>query len=134
MAWTAKIQSVEKQSGKAHIIIQYTDGVSPFSEDLWLTNPQTLNDVVATRIAQLNSIDIFVTGLVNGAPISSTPTPPVTLSQAQIDQQTFLTDYRTLQGMKRAIDVGIKTVADADYIALQNKTKAEFLTAYNTLL
>jgi hypothetical protein len=129
MAWSAKLVSVEKQQGKAHIVINYSDGTSSFNEDQWLSSPQTLNDIVATRIAQLSSVDTFVAGIVLG-PLSSTPTPPSIQTAPQIAQNKFLVDYNRWLSVKRAIDAGILTGTEPEVQALKSLVQTEYSAAY----
>lgn len=126
MAWTPKLIAAENQNGKAHIVIQYSDGLGmTFNEDVNLTNPQTLNDVVAARIAQLTSLDTFYSTLSVGSNISTTPTPPptptpaVTQTQAQIDQNLWMSDHRLFNRWKTTlVDPSIITAVHPTYSAM----------------
>lgn len=131
MSWTPTIKAVEKIKGQLHVVIQYTDGTVTFNEDQFLSSPTTLNDIVYNRINQLTALDTYATTLVKDAVISTTPTPPATLTQADIDRNAWLVNYRKLVKAKTTlVDVGVITTANVDYTNLMNTVKAGLLPAY----
>ena len=131
MAWTPTLKAAEKQNGKIHVVIRYTDGVSDFNEDFYLVNPQTLNDVVANRITQLTALDTFLATLVVGSGISTTPTPPVVLLQPEIDRNAWLVNYRKLVKAKQTlVDTGIITTANPTYSALLSTVQGGLIASY----
>jgi predicted phosphohydrolase len=131
MSWTPTIQTKEKIRGQLHVVIQYTDGTITFNEDQWLSSPTTLNDVVASRVAQLSALDTYYNTLIVGSAISTTPTPPATLTQADIDRNTWLLNYRKLVKAKTTlVDTGVITTAQPTYAALLTTVQTGLLASY----
>lgn len=131
MPWTPKLKVAEKQQGKIHVIIEYTDGTNIIAEDGWLTTPQTLNDVVASRVSQLNALDTYLTTLTVGAAISTTPTPVAALTQVEIDRNAWLVNYRKLEKAYRTLVVpGILPSSNPTYSALMSTVQTGLQAAY----
>lgn len=131
MSWTPTIKAVEKIRGQLHVVIQYTDGTITFNEDQFLSSPTTLNDIVANRVTQLSALDTYALTLTPGATISTTPTPPTVLTQAEIDRNTWLVNYRKLVKAKTTlVDVGVITAANPTYAALLTTVQNGLLASY----
>ena len=131
MSWTPTIKAVEKIKGQLHVVIQYTDGTITFNEDQFLSLPTTLNDIVANRVTQLSALDTYALTLVKDAVISTVPTPPTVLTQAEIDRNAWLTNYRKLVKAKTTlVDVGVITVAQPTYAALLTTVQTGLLASY----
>ena len=131
MAWTPTLIAAEKQNGKIHVVIRYSDGTITFSEDQFLSSPQTLNDIVANRINQLTALDSFFATLVVGSAISTTPTPVVPLLQPEIDRNAWLVLYRKLVKAKTTlVDTGVITVSNPTYAALLSQVQTGLLASY----
>lgn len=136
MAWIPSIKANENFQGVSRILVGFVNGTDyceqyfyPSSSNL---DANWLKAQVQAKIDQLNAAYTFTSALSKG--VLDTTLTPVTKTQAQTDQQTFLTDYQTLRGMKNLIDLGVKTAADADYVALQTKVKNELLPTYPALI
>ena len=74
MAWTATKTDVTKSEGTILVTVEYTDGVSPFSETYRSHGPpvEWIEKTVESRLAQLNIIDVTTIAL----GIVASPTPP----------------------------------------------------------
>ena len=130
MAWTAKIKAVEKQGGKIHVVINYSDGQTTFDEDFFTTSPRTLNDIVASRVTELTTLDTYFTTLASGAVISQTPTPPIAVPPAAINKAAWFRDWGRLQNCNLLITAGILTGLEPAYTTLKQSVKDNFLPAY----
>ena len=131
MSWTPTIKAVEKIKGQLHVVIQYTDGTITFNEDQFLSLPTTLNDIVANRVTQLSALDTYALTLVKDAVISTVPTPPTVLTQAEIDRNTWLVNYRKLSKAKTTlVDVGVITAANPTYAALLTTVQSGLQASY----
>jgi len=131
MAWTPTIKTSERIRGQLHVVIQYSDGITTFNEDVFLSSPTTLNDIVANRVTQLAALDTYALTLTPGAAISTTPTPPATLTQAEIDRNAWLVNYRKLLKAKQTlVDVGVITTAQPTYAALLTTVQTGLLASY----
>ena len=131
MAWTPKIKAVEKIQGQLHVVIAYSDGTRTFNEDLFLSTPRTLNDVVFKRIAELDALDTYATSLVVGTSISTTPTVVTPPTQAEIDREAWLVNYRKLFKAKQTlVDVGVIPASNSTYAALLSTVQAGLQASY----
>ena len=131
MAWTPTLKTVEKIRGQLHVVIGYSDGTTSFNEDFFTTSPRTLNDVVSKRVAELTALDTYASTLTIGAAISTTPTPPPVLSQAEIDRNTWLANYQKLVKAKQTlVDVGVITTTNPTYAALLAAVQSGLQASY----
>ena len=64
MAWTASVTGSQKIDGRVEVTVEYTDGVSPFSEVYRNSNPtaEWIPNTVFSRIQQLDVMDAFTIG------------------------------------------------------------------------
>jgi hypothetical protein len=129
MAFTASIVKKGVVDKSFLVAVSYDNGAGfQFIEQIDMTGSdlQNLNNIIVARLNTLNTTVSLIPQVTTG-PFTPTTT---TKTQAQIDQETFLSDYRTLRSMKSLIDLGVKTTADADYVALVAKVTAELLPTY----
>lgn len=135
--FTAKITSVSKSRGGISILVEYTNGVETFNETLVASgsaNLAWLNSQARIRVKEIQRMYDFADTLAPEQVIDTADVVPPVLTQAEIDQNTFLQDYHRWLAVKQAIDVGILTGLEAPVVALLNKVKAGFKPAYLTIL
>ena len=125
MAWTAKIKAVEKQGGRIHVVINYSDG-----QDFFTASPRTLNDIVASRVSELTTLDTYFATLASGAVISQIPTPAPTVPQATLSKAAWFRDRQRLQSCNLLITAGVLTGLEPAYTTLKQSVKDNFLPAY----
>lgn len=128
--WNAQITQIDKQADGLRIKVLYVNGAEKI-EDIYTAN-NTANDhawlkrTVSSRIDQLTANDLLQSQLSLG-PVD------VTGATTPVDQEfsDFYTDYKKLQSMQKAVDVGLKKTTDQDFIDLTTKVKAAYLPEYN---
>ena len=130
--WTHQIIDKKLSYGQLNVVVEYTDGEATYTETYQINSLDNLKRTIKNRLASLNEL-VSLIDLIGLNEIDLTETPTV-LTQAQIDQNTFLSDYRQWVNVKKAIDVGLLTGLEAPVVALLAKVKAEFKAAYLALL
>lgn len=133
---TAKIGEIIKDRTTAKVQVHILkDGELNIIEEVVLRPNLTLEDIkkqVKRRIDEVTAVhnlaDTLAKDTVIDAPLNTPPT------QAEVDKQTFLEDYRKWVKVKQAIDIGILTGNEAPVVALLNKVKAAFKPEYLDIL
>lgn len=133
MSFTAKIISKSVDNGVPVITVEFSDGTSVIQESC---RPQDLNGLkqwAKSRISTFESRNVIdSTFVLNSTMDLSDPvvTPPV-LTQAEIDRNNWLTDYRTLVKAYQTLVVpGIIGANNPTYTALMSKVQSGLKASY----
>lgn len=139
MAWTAQLTKATILDGDAILVVTFRDDVSgaSFDEPYRFRAVQSnvfLKDKVRDRIKELNAISAWIPTLPIGAIVpSSDPTPPDPPTQAEIDRAAWTAKYQQLQAWMRAVNVGIESGTNPQFIALRDDVIATRIAAYRNL-
>lgn len=135
MSWTAKLLQTTKdiETNTIRVDVGITDGVTTIDKAYFVTNPNStspawVKNQVREDINKLSSTDsaIFPIGDIDLTPPPQGPG----LTQAEIDRQTFISDYKQWIKIKTLIDSGILTGSEAKVVQLKNKVITEFKPEY----
>ena len=131
MAWTAQITGKELVNGSmVGVNVEFTNGSQSVSETLRSNSIESLKSIVRSRLDALNEAEVAVTQIPIGAFDASAPTP----TTEEQEKQNFLTLYNRLQGVMRAVSLGL-LAPDATIVTnLKASTQAAFKPAYIDLL
>ncbi len=130
MAWTVFLDQSTVEDGIIVIPVVFTDGNTKIPDTLRFPGSSALLDIqntIQARLDKLNNIDVVKTKIPTGAFVAPVPVPPTPEETARTQ---FLSDVQIFRQMNRAVTLGLKTVLDPDYIALQKTIQGEFLDAY----
>lgn len=139
MAWAAQLSSATVLDGDALLKVVFKDDATgaAFEETYRFRSVQSnafLRDKVRDRIKELNAVSAWVPTLPVGAIVpSADPTPTPSPTQAELDQAAWLTKYRQLQAWMRAVNVGIESGTNPQFIALRDDVIATRIAAYRNL-
>lgn len=139
MAWNAQLASASILDGDALLKVTFKDDATgaAFEETYRFRSVQTntfLRDKVRDRIKELNAVSAWVPTLPVGAVVpSADPTPAPAPTQAELDQAAWVTKYRQLQAWMRAVNVGLESANNAQFIALRDDVIATRIAAYRNL-
>lgn len=129
--FTAKIKSIAKFKGRITIIVEYSNGLETFEEEISSTSNadlKWLRSQVRNRVRSLSEVYAFADTLSVNQVIDTTADPEPT--QAEIDRDIFIKNYTRWLAVKRAIDSEILTGSEAKVIELKNKVITDFRPAY----
>lgn len=139
MAWSATLTKASILDGDAILLVTFKDDANgtSFDETYRFRAVQSnafLRDKVRDRIAELNAVSAWVPTLPVGAIVpSAAPTPPPAPTQAEIDRQAWLVKYRQLQAWMRAVEVGIESATNPQFVTLRDDVIATRLAGYRAL-
>lgn len=127
--YTATLTDKKIVDGKIVATVSYTNGADTLVETISFIDVETFKRAVKSKVDALNTTATAVNNLSLGA-IDTTPTPP-TLTQAQIDEQTWMNQYTKWVRIKTTlIDTGILTGNETALVNLLNQVKTGFKAAY----
>lgn len=137
MSWTVSMVKGVINNAKT-ITLTYTNGVRSVVDAFevqGLINDTYIQNRAQVKIDWLNAQDSSFAVLTEGpvTPQAIVVSPPV-LSQAEIDQATFVVDYQKLIAINRGVAAGIISPTLPALVALKAKISAEFIPAYLVLL
>lgn len=130
--WTASIVSTTKQNGAVYITVSFTDSIDTIVENFPVNSDiEGLKRQIASKIDDMTQAYALADSLTPGL-IDTTPTLPVVNppTPAQLAERQFAADYYLLQQMQRAVNLGVKTNTDKDFLDQLSKVKAEFSSDY----
>lgn len=136
MAWSAQLTKTSILDGDAILTVKFMDDVTGtgFDEIYRFRSVQSnsfLRDKVRDRIKELNAISAWVPTLPVGAVIpSADPGPAPEPTQSEIDRDIWIGKYRQLQSWVRAVNVGLESAGNAQFVALRDDVIATRLPAY----
>ena len=128
--WTANLKNIVKNQGKLSVTVEYTDGTDTFVDTYYLTRTTdgTVKSLVANKIKELTDLSTYADSLATGV-VNTTPTPVVP-TQAEVDKNTFVSNFNKLKAMKVAISFGIFAATNATYLALIDTVKTTYKPEY----
>lgn len=136
MAWSAQLTKAGILDGDALLTVTFKEDVTSatFDEIYRFRTVQSgayLRDKVRDRIKELNAVSVWVPTLPIGAivPSGEPPAPPPP-TQEEIDQAAWLAKYRQLQAWIRAVNVGIESSTNAQFVALRADVIATRIPSY----
>jgi len=127
MAWTAKVAAKDNIGGRLNVNVEYTDGVQKFTEVFGLTggDVEGAKARVRAKLATLAASDsLFATIPVGFSNFAAAADPAPTA------KDIFIAAMRTFQKWLRAVDLGLATKADVEYVNAQQA----MISAWNTSL
>ena len=139
MAWSAQLVSATVLDGDALLKVVFKDDATNASfEEVYrfraVQSNVFLRDKVRDRIKELNAVSVWVPTLPVGAIVpSSDPTPEPAPTQAELDQAAWIAKYRQLQAWMRAVNVGLESATNAQFLALRDDVIATRIAAYRQL-
>ena len=129
--YTAKIVNKETVPQGLKITVDFSDGTNTITEWSIPQDEDGFKYWVKSRLESLNSIITLNTGYaVNSTVDVSDPVPPA-LTQAQIDEKTWFTDYaRWIRIKTTLVDTGVVDINNAKVQALLSKVKTNLKPEY----
>jgi len=117
--------TVDKQSRRRIVTVNFSDGVSEFPKDFMFAI-ETSVDLIKGAVKQyLDEINVVVPALTGEIAVASAWQTP-----AEIAQGEWIKDYHKLQQVQKLIDLGVLTGNEAPIVALKTKVKSDFKVAY----
>ncbi len=123
--YTAKLITRDIDQGRYKWTVEFTDGATTWTEFFFNDKYEQVQRVVAVRLSALNAVDTFTDGQ------NIDPTVPVAvLTQAEINRNEWLNDWRRLETADRLISAGVIADTLPAYVTLKTKVTTNFLPAY----
>jgi len=124
--WKAELKDKMENNSSITFVVEFSDGTNSFEKKyVQVVGSVSVNRIkqeVANSLADLNNIKDIALGEIKDAPLEQT--------QEQADIATFSESYRQLQGVQRAIDLGLFVGNEKQITDLRAKVKADFKPAY----
>lgn len=117
MSWSANIDSTTQIKDNFGVAVTYTNGIQTFSEIYNFGDITQVKQTIINKIKQLDTLDAKKAEVVIGPvaiDVVIDPPPPT----PDPDEVQFRQDKNLLNSLKRAVDLGIKTDKDVDYLAV----------------
>lgn len=128
--YTATLKNRLSESGKIRWVVEFTNGTDTFTDSFNDNKYIELQPRVARKLAELNFVDTFtIDGVINST--VPTVTPP---TQADIDRNTWLADWRKLEIANKLVQAGVIVDTLPAYVTLKNKVVTDFKTNYINFL
>ncbi len=138
MSWFAKIVDFNKENRAVNLLFTEDSTGKTYANQyvIPLGAPATwIGDLVAQIIKQLSAQDTAATTIPSiGGTVIPTPEPIVVPDPDAKMKDDFLAEWTQLRQMQVAINHGIKSASDLDYIALLSKVTSDFAAKQSILL
>ena len=124
--YIAKLKNRVEEVGGIRWVVEFSGGPETFVEQFKVAKYSELQPRVARRLAELNFVDTFtIDGVID-------PTLPaeVTQTQAEIDRNTWLSDWRKLEIANKLVQAGVIADTLPAYVTFKNKVIADFKVGY----
>lgn len=131
MTWTATYGDKEEFQGKTRIFVDYTNGSKKVRREYFTTDFKTLVEIIKSEVKELEAKDLMDASVKTGEAVDLTDKAK---TQAEIEKKAFMDDLNRLIQMRKAIDLGIKTDKDQDFIDLLQRVCSEYKEEYLPLL
>ena len=124
--YTATLKNRLIEGGKIRWVVEFTNGTDSITDSFNERKYQDLQRTVARRLAELNFVDTFT---IDGV-IDPTLPPVITPTQAEIDRNTWLMDWRKLEIANKLVQAGVIQSTLPAYVTFKNKVIADFKVGY----
>lgn len=124
--YTATLKNRLIEQGKIRWVVEFSNGTDVFTESFNVNKYTDLQPRVASRLAELNYVDTYT---IDGT-IDSTVATPTQPTQAEIDRNTWLQDWRILQVADELIAHGVIVNTLPAYVSHKTKVQNNFKVAY----
>lgn len=124
--YIAKLKNRVEEVGGIRWVVEFSGGPETFVEQFKVAKYSELQPRVARRLAELNFVDTFtIDGVID-------PTLPaeVTQTQAEIDRNQWLMDWRKLETANKLVQAGVISGTLPAYVTFKNKVIADFKVGY----
>lgn len=124
--YIAKLKNRVEEVGGIRWVVEFSGGAETFVEQFKVAKYSELQPRVARRLAELNFVDTFtIDGVID-------PTLPaeVTQTQAEIDRNQWLMDWRKLETANKLVQAGVISGTLPAYVTFKNKVIADFKVGY----
>lgn len=124
--YIAKLKNRVEEVGGIRWVVEFSGGAETFVEQFKVTKYSELQPRVARRLAELNFVDTFT---IDGV-IDPTLPPEVPPTQAEIDRNQWLMDWRKLETANKLVQAGVIQDTLPAYVTFKNKVIADFKVGY----
>ena len=124
--YTATLKNRLIEGGRIRWVVEFSNGTDTITDSFNERKYQDLQKSVARRLAELNFVDTFtIDGVID-------PTLPVTVTQtqAEIDRNQWLMDWRKLETANKLVQAGVIADTLPAYVTFKNKVIADFKVGY----
>lgn len=124
--YTAKLKDRIMESGAVRWVVEFSNGTDGWNESFQVTRYAQLQQRVARKLAELNFVDTFtIDGVID--PTLPAEVPP---TQAEIDRNQWLMDWRKLEVANKLVQAGVIADTLPAYVTFKNKVIADFKNSY----
>lgn len=135
--YTAKVIRKDLVPQGTRVFVDFTDGAATLSETCIPQNVVGLKYWIRSRLETLNSAPAIDVAFPDGttADVEEAAVTSPTLTQAEIDANTWLTNYsKWIKVKSTLIDTGVLTGNETQVVALKTKVQTTFKPAYLNLV
>lgn len=129
---TLKGDVIDREKSRRIITVEFTNGTTTFLRDFQFRVEEDPTVIKRTVTAALNELNATPAPLTDLTP--PTDTPPAAPTQAELERNEWLADWKKLEAVKRLIDNGVLTGTETAVTNLRTKTRTSFKIAYLDLL
>lgn len=124
--YTAKLKNRVIENGIIRWVVEFSDGTDTFSDSFKQTKYSNLQIAVANKLAELNFVDTFTidANIDSTVPVQTPPT------QAEIDRNVWINDWRILKVANDLIANGVIVDTLPAYVSHKQKVSNNFKVAY----
>lgn len=130
--WTAKVTSKNKQSGRLHVHVEFSDGNAEFvnKEFVVLTgNMEEFKNSLRAEIDRLNILDALDRVLVPG-PVDLTLPADIPPTDAEKARSAFVETYKKFTRLQGLVTEGVITPDAPEVVDLEAQVKAAYRPEY----
>ena len=124
--YTATLKNRLIEGGRIRWVVEFSNGTDTITDSFNERKYQDLQKSVARRLAELNFVDTFT---IDGV-IDPTLPPEVPPTQAEIDRNQWLMDWRKLETANKLVQAGVIADTLPAYVTFKNKVIADFKVGY----
>lgn len=124
--WVGRTTTVEMKGGVLHVTVDFVKGDKLVSETFTTSQGQSedwLVEQAEKKIQALSALEVLAETIQLGE-IQKKAVVPLTA------RDEYIADLETMQKMVNAVQKGVMERESAEYVALKNKLKANFLPEY----
>ena len=124
--WKAELKEKKEDNSSITFVVEFSDGTDSFEKRyvqvVGSISVNRLKQEVVNSLSDLNNLNDITLGEITDVPVEQT--------QEQADIAAFSESYRQLQGVQRAIDLGLFVGNEKQITDLRAQVKADFKPAY----